>query len=151
MNRWEHLLDLRPVSLMEHLLEEAAKVLAGELAEWPLPIQDLDESTFDTFAPWFTAEALRPDPRAYREAFRLTDWELAREFDAVDDYMRNRRWMEAGLAVDDKAVVMLISRWLLEHLLSLTEATEGRVKRAHLRDCLARIERKHSALPPLPS
>lgn len=142
MNRWEHLLDLRPVSLIEHLLEEAAKILASELQTWPLPIQDMDETSFDAFASYFTADAPRPDRRAYVQAFRLTDWELGREFDAIDDYMRNRRWMSSGLTMEDKRVVLLISRWLVEHLLSLSEATEGRVKRPQLRDLLARLEKR---------
>ena len=43
--RWERILDQKPVSLQEHLLDEAAKVLLAELGQWPLPVEEIDEQT----------------------------------------------------------------------------------------------------------
>src|SRR5690242_7082211 len=44
-DRWNRILDQKAVSLREHLLDEAAKVLLGELRQWPLAIEEVDEHT----------------------------------------------------------------------------------------------------------
>lgn len=138
-SRWDHLFDLKPVPLVDHLLEEVAKLLARDLQSWPPPVQELDLDTGGAFAPLFTEARPRPSPAVYAEALRLADWELAREFDAYDEYMRNKRYLERGLAPDERLPLLFLGRWLTEQMLGLGEATEGRVKRAHMRDCLGRL------------
>lgn len=140
-SRWDYLFERKPVPLMEHLLEEVARLVAKELARWP-PAVELDEATGARFAPLLGPDAPRPAPEVFREAFRLARWELQRELEAYDDYLRNRRWLERGLAPGDRLALELISRWLLEQLLALGEATEGRVNRRLMLDCLERIERR---------
>ncbi|WP_426754110.1 hypothetical protein [Myxococcus sp. Y35] len=149
-SRWDHLFDLKPVSLVDHLLEEVAKLLHKDLLQWPPPVQELDLDTGGSFAPLFTEPRPRPAPAVYREAFRLAQWELARETDAYDDYMRNKRYLERGLAPDDRVALLFLSRWLTEQMLGLGEATEGRIKRKHMRDCLERLQSKLSGIQ-LPS
>jgi hypothetical protein len=141
-SRWDLLLDQKPISLTDHLLTEVAKLLAKDLSGWPPPIQELDPVAGRQFEPLLTPDGKRPSEDVYAEAFRLARWELTREVDAYDDYMRNRRWMEKGLAADDKLALLFISRWLVEQLLALGEATEGRVKRAQMVECLERLSRQ---------
>jgi hypothetical protein len=141
-SRWDLLLDRKPVDLQEHLVEEVSKLLAADLDGWPLPIQELDLETGRRFSGLVTGEVPRPAEAVFTESFRLARWELEREVAAVDDYMRNERWAQAGLAPADKPALLFISRWLTEQLLSLSEATEGRVKRPRLVDCLDRIRRR---------
>ncbi len=145
-SRWDHLFDLKPVSLLDHLLEEVAKLLHKDLLQWPPPVEELDLDTGGHFAPLFTEPRPRPSPAVYREAFRLAHWELSHETDAYDDYMRNKRYLERGLAPDDRRALLLLSRWLTEQMLGLGEATEGRVKRKHMRDCLERLQSKLSGI-----
>src|SRR5437868_9099978 len=128
-SKWERLLETKPIPLLDHLVEEAAKLLAADLQKWPLPIQDLDPVAGARFAPLLEPEAPRPDDRAYHEAFRLTRWELEHDLEAYDDYMRNRRWMERGLPPESKGVLLFLSRWLYEQVTALAEATGNRVKR----------------------
>ncbi|MBI3183405.1 MAG: hypothetical protein HYZ28_14805 [Myxococcales bacterium] len=144
-SRWESLLDRKPVPLVEHLLEEVAKLVAADLERWPLPLTELDLSTGRQFEPLLAPGSARPGEAVFREAFRLARWELSHQAEAYDDYMRNRRWAEQGIPPNEKQALLLASRWLVEQLLSLAEATEGRVKRGHLLDCLERIERHHRA------
>jgi hypothetical protein len=138
-SRWDHLFDRKPVSLTEHLVEEVSKLLAADLAQWPLPVQELDIATGRAFAPLLDARSARPSGPVFTEAFRLARWDLERQVDASDDYVRNRRWMEHGLTPEDKLALLFISRWLVEQLLALREATEGRVSRKMLVDCLDRM------------
>ena len=139
-SRWERLLEQKPIPLIDHLLEEVARLLAADLSGWPPPIQDLDPLTGARFAPLFEPDSVRPDDRAFDEAFRLTRWELEHDLDAYDDYMRNRRWLERELPPDSKPVLLLLSRWLYEQLSGLAEATGNRVKRAHLAQVLERAQ-----------
>ncbi len=141
-SRWDVLLDQKPIPLTEHLLNEVAKLLARDLRRWPPPIQELDLVAGRAFDAVFEPDSPRPPEEAYAEAFQLARWELTRELDAYDDYMRNRRWLERGLAPDDKPFLLFLSRWLVEQMLSLGEATEGRIKRAQMVSCLERLERR---------
>ncbi|WP_338864326.1 hypothetical protein [Myxococcus stipitatus] len=141
-SRWDHLFDLKPIPLLDHFVEEVAKLLAKDLRQWPPPVSELDLDTGGAFAALFTEPTPRPSPVVYAEAFRLTRWELAHETDAYDDYMRNKRYLEHGLAPTDRTPLLFLSRWLTEQMLGLGEATEGRVKRKHMREILDRMESK---------
>lgn len=144
-SRWDYLFERKPLPLMEHLLAEVARLLAQELSRWPLPVAELDLSTGSQFAPLLAPDSRRPSPEVFEEAFRLARLELERELEAYQDYLHNRRFLERGLSPEDKPALLFISRWLLEQLLGLGEATEGRVNRARMLDCLERIRRASTA------
>jgi hypothetical protein len=138
--RWERLLDEKPIPLLEHLLDEVARLLQKELQAWPLGIQELDTATGGRFADLLTGDAKRPPKQVFSQALSLARWDLERAADRVDDYFRNRRYGEAGLTDADRPALLFVSRWLLEQLLSVAEATSGRVKRADLLRVLDRLE-----------
>jgi hypothetical protein len=138
---WDHVLERKPASLVEHLLDEVAKLLAADLRRWPLPAIDLDLDTGRKFAPLLHPDSVRPDDAVFDEAFRVAQWELEREIDASADYFRNRRWSERGLPDGARTPILFISRWLVEQLLSLREHTHSRLTRAQLVDCLERVKR----------
>jgi hypothetical protein len=140
-SRWDLLLDRKPIPLVEHLLDEVSRLVANDLGKWPLPIQETVEPG-DQFAGHFAPDAPRPPPAVFEEAFRIARWELEREFEAIDDYMRNHRWSARGLPASDKSAILLVCRWLVEQLLSLREYTQNRITRPMLVDCLGRIERR---------
>jgi hypothetical protein len=135
-SRWDLLLDTKPVSLLRHLLDQVPGLLAKDLSQWPLPIQELDPETGRRYAPLLDPASVRPGKEVFAEAFRLARWELERDVEAVDDYMRNQRWAAHGLTAEAKLALLFISRWLVEQLLSLREATHGKVTRVQLVECL---------------
>lgn len=143
-SRWDFVFDLKPIPLVDHLLEEVAKLVARDLARWPLPVQELDADTGRTFAALLLPDARRPADAVFHEAFRLARWELERDLEASAEYMRNRRYLEHGITESDRRALLFVSRWLVEQLLSLNEATSGRIKRPQLVDCLDRIRRRFS-------
>jgi hypothetical protein len=138
-NRWERLLEQKPVPLREHLLDEVARSLAGEWRNWPLPVAEVDHSTPAAQLELLSGRAPRPPPEVYAEALKLTRWDIERAHQATDDYFRNQRYRAAGVVDADKPVLLLLNRWLLEQLLSLGEATEGRLKRSDLATVLERL------------
>lgn len=150
-SRWDSLLETKPIPIMDQLLEEVARLLTKDLSQWPPPVQEIDLDTGGTFAPLFLEHPPRPSPAVYSEALRLAHWELAREFDAYDDYMRNKRYLERGLAPTDRLALLFLNRWLVEQMLGLGEATEGRVKRPMMRQILEKVEAKLRLVQPPPS
>lgn len=139
-SRWDYLFETKPIPLMDHMLEEVAKLLAKDLQQWPPPVQEIDLEVGGQFATLFTEPPPRPIRAVYDEALRLSRWELARELEAYDDYMRNKRYLERGLAPTDRRVLLFLNRWLVDHMLGLGEATGGRVNRRLMSRCLDRLE-----------
>jgi hypothetical protein len=43
--------------------------------------------------------------------------------------LRNRRYQEAGITDRERPLLLLVSRWVLEQLSALSDATEGRIDR----------------------
>lgn len=150
-SRWDFLLETKPIPLMDHLLEEVAKLLTKDLSKWPPPVQEVDLDIGGTFAPLLLEHPPRPALAVYSEALRLSRWELAREFDAYDDYMRNKRYLERGLAPTDRLALLFLNRWLVEQMLGLGEATEGRVKRQMMQRILDKVEARLRLVQPPPS
>lgn len=140
-SRWERILDSKPIPVIEHLKDEVAKLLTKDLATWPPQMMDVDPDYAARNVSTLGPDAKKPEPKVFLEAVRLTKWDLDREFDAYDDYIRNERFIERGLAATDKPVLLLLQRWLTEQLLALGEATEGRIKRKDMLDVLDRLSR----------
>jgi hypothetical protein len=150
-SRWDHLFEAKPVPILDHLLEEVARLLAKDLSRWPPPVQEIDLDVGGTFAPLFLEPTPRPSQAVFDEALRLSRWELGREFDAYDDYMRNKRYLERGLAPTDRLPLLFLNRWLVEQMLGLGESTEGRVKRPMMIQILDKVEAKLRLVQPPPS
>lgn len=139
-SRWDYLFEAKRIPMMDHLLEEVAKLLAKDLERWPPPVEEIDLDAGGQFAPLFTEPTPKPAPGVYAEALRLARWDLTREFDAYDDYMRNNRYLERGLAPTDRLPMLFLSRWVVEQMLGLSESTDGRVTRKLMGQCLDRLE-----------
>lgn len=148
MGRWDHLYELKPVSLGEAFVEEAAKVVAKDLQGWPPPVEGWHSPQDEArFGPLVAPGSARPDAKIFAAAFRIARLELMREFEQIDEFMRNERWREftaPGAGVD---AMLFLSRYLTEQMLAIAEATEGRIKRPMLVDLLLRAERRLSGSP----
>ncbi len=139
--RWDLILDQKPRPLLEHVLDEVAKLFAADLSAWPPKIEAFDEVTGVKLAALVAETPRKPGLSTFHQAFHLTRLDLGRQLDAYDDYLRNQRWLEAGLTAKDKPMLLFLSRFMTEQLLALGEATHGRVTRAVMLDLLARTER----------
>ncbi len=141
--RWERLLESKPVPILDHLVEEVAQLFAQDLARWPLEIDEFEGAQGEAVRALFVERPQPPSPEAWRQAFKLARWDVDRELEAYDDYVRNRRWLEAGLAPGDRALLLFLSRFLSEQAWGLAEATHGRLTRHRLLEVLDRTERHH--------
>lgn len=141
IGRWERILESKPIPVVDHLVAEVGKLLAKDLEQWPLPIEELDVKLEPSFAPLLLPDARRPSPKVFTEALRLVRWELAREVAAYDDYMRNRRYLAAEVLETERPALLLISRYVVEQLLALGEATEQRINRKRMAEVTSHLER----------
>ena len=141
-SRWEQLLDKKPVPLIEALLDEAAKFFCDQLSVWPPELMELELPAGRETAALLEATTQRPRKEIWREAFELARWDLNRDFEIFDEYMRNRRYLDKGLTEAERPLVLFLSRLLTEHALGLNEATEGRVNREKMVDLLHRTEKR---------
>lgn len=145
-SRWDHLFDLKPVPLVEHVLDEVSKLVAKDLSGWPLQVEEFHSAAdAERFRPLLEPAAPRPDDKVFTIALRLARLELLREYEQIDAFMRNERWREftpPGYGYD---AMIFISRFLVEQMLALGEATQGRIKRPQLVECLLRAEHRLKA------
>jgi hypothetical protein len=141
-SRWDRILDARPVPLVDHLLDEVAKLVTQDLVQWPLPFHELDPAAARPFEEVLAPGRPRPSHAVFAESFRLARWELERETAAYDEYMRNKLYLQHGVAAGDRQALLFVSRWLVEQLLALGESTSSRINRKLMLDGLARIERQ---------
>jgi hypothetical protein len=141
-SRWDRLLEQKPIPLSEHLANEAARHLCAELRRWPLPIEGLEPGASREVVELLGPDSPRPPAEVFTAALRLARWDVEREHEAYDDYIRNRRYLEAGMVEADRPALLLISSWVLEQLLALSEATGGRVNRKALVSIIERIGRQ---------
>lgn len=137
-SKWDLVLGARPRPIIEHLVGEVARLFAQDLATWPPEVEAFEGAEGARLVDLLAEHPDRPDPRLYREAFELTRLDLSREFEALDDYWRNQRWLSAGLAAREKGMLQFLSRFMAEQLLALGEATEGRINRSRMLDVLDR-------------
>jgi hypothetical protein len=137
--RWEFLEGVRAMTAAEAIVHEAAKLLAGELARWPPRVEWTDATAAARYAPLYADAAPRPTDLAVREGMRLARWEMERDVQAIDFYMRNDLAAKVTTTAHDRLALDLVWRYLTEAMLALQELCGGRLKRAHLIDCLLKL------------
>lgn len=140
-SRWDYLYDLKAVPLEEHLLKEAARGLAERLLAWPPEILEWSSAADRLrFEPLLAPGTPRPSALVFREAFRLARWELERDYEAIDSYMRCEAWA-SSLPKSGYDALVFLYKYLTEEMLAIGDATEGRIGRKALSACLSETER----------
>jgi hypothetical protein len=139
MGRWDRFHEARRQAVDDWLADEVVKVLTADLRQWPPPIalwNDLQvrERYEDALAP----ECPRPPLPVFRAAFQLARWEMEREYEAIDHYVRNDRAATATANPRERICLRLLHAWLTDSCLEILEASP--LKRPKLVECLLRIE-----------
>ena len=141
MGRWDFLYDLKARPIGDWLLDRLAEELAQDVRAFP-PQVDVweDEQARTHFAPLLAA-GVPPSEMAVRTAIWLAQADLRREFEAVDQFMR-----EGGIdhrlgTPTDRELCRFLWRYLEDKCLAFAEATQSRFKRTELADALGRTER----------
>ncbi|MDF1562943.1 MAG: hypothetical protein P1V51_07855 [Deltaproteobacteria bacterium] len=129
---YEWLYELKPIPIKEKVLEEVVRHILEELKTWPPPVTDWEsEAAGQRFAPLYE-EPRPPTPALWRRALQLVRWEMEREFEAIDETMRNERWREDDDHAQAHAALLLIWQWLTELLLAVREHSQQSITRSDL-------------------
>ncbi len=129
---YEWMYELRPIPIKEKVLEQVVEHVLKDLERWPPPVIDwLDENSTARFAPLYQ-EPRRPPQALWRRALQLVRWEMQREFDAIDETMRNERWRDDDTHAQAHPALLLIWQWLTEVLLAVREHSKQSITRADL-------------------
>lgn len=141
--RWDFLEGLRLKTAADVLVEEVARILVDELTRrWPPQVEWTDADAAARFAPLYEPGAPRPSTAALREGLRLARWEIEREVEAIDFYLRNDHAGRVVATPQDRLALELVWKLVTEWLYELRERTENRLTRRHLVACLDEVERR---------
>ena len=150
-SKWQQLLELeaKPRTLEDQLIEEAAKLLAKELAgPFPPEIGGFElGADAARFGPLFEEPRVRPGPGVFRAAFHLARLELQREIEEIDLYMRQQRYLADAPGERDKLAMLFLARWLTEQMFAFKDQLRTKLSRARLAELLERAERTLLGLP----
>jgi hypothetical protein len=146
--RWDWLEDLKPRSVADTLVAEAAKVVIGALKAWPPSLEWTDAGEMTRFAPLYAAGAPKPSAAVIGEGLRLAMLELDRDVEAIDFFMRNDYATRVCSTANERLALELVWRVATEWMLELGERTQGRLRRPALRHCLERVAAAFPAAPP---
>ena len=139
-DRWSWLEGVRPTSLEDTLVHEAARVMADELFDWP-PRIDWDDARMQAeLAPLFAPAARGPSLAAIDVGFRFARWELERRYDAIDHAARNDTINRELDDARDRLMARFLWHWVPEWLFQLKERTGPRIARTHLLAALEQAE-----------
>jgi len=142
VGRWDFLYDLKARPIGDWLLDRLAEELAADVRAFPPPVDEWeDEVTRTRFAPLLAGGA-RPSEVAVRTAIWLAQADLRREFEAVDQFVRQGGIDERLGSPDDRELCQFLWRYLEDKCLAFAEATRSRFTRAQLADALARTEKQ---------
>ena len=142
MGRWDYLYDAQSRPIGDYLLDELAKHLEKEVRGFP-PEVDFGEDLASgaRYGP-LLASGKKPSDIAVQTAIWLARNDLLREFEAVDQFMRNGGLDERLGSDEDRELCRFLWQFLVEECLSFSEASNSRFKHADLAEALARLEKR---------
>ncbi len=142
MGRWDWVYDLKSQPVGDFLLDKLAENLAEDVIHFPPQVDGWeDEATKARFEP-LLASGRQPSEMAVRTAIWLVQADLRREFEAVDEFMRNGGLDDRLGSPEDRELCRFLWRFLEDKVLAFAEASQSRFKRAELAEAMAKLERR---------
>ncbi len=142
MGRWDWVYDLKSQPIGDYLLDKLAEHLEEDVRHFPPDVDAWeDAATQARFEPLLRT-GKQPSELAVRTAIWLVQADLRREFEAVDEFMRNGGLDDRLGSPDDRELCRFLWRFLEDKVLAFAEASQSRFKRAELAEAMAKLERR---------
>jgi len=142
MGRWDYLYDVKPRPIGDYLLDELAKKLERDIREFPPGVEVWEDPVAQARYEQLLASGARPSDLAVQTAIWLARSDLLREFDAVDQFMRQGGLDERLSSAEDRELCHFVWQFLVDECLAFSEACRSRFKHAELADALLRLEKR---------
>jgi hypothetical protein len=142
MGRWDWVYDLKSQPVGDYLLDKLAENLEADVKHFPPQVDGWeDEATQKRFEP-LLATGRQPSELAVRTAIWLVQADLRREFEAVDEFMRNGGLDDRLGSPEDRELCRFLWRFLEDKVLAFAEASQSRFKRAELAEAMTKLEKR---------
>jgi hypothetical protein len=148
-NPYEWLYEREAQPLKSYVLDEVAKLLAAAVEAFPPTIEDWErEDLRQRFEPLLRRVQGRPDVRVVRCALQLFRWEIERDVERIDGYMRGEHWREHGLGPDELETAIFLWQFWLDQTLAFKEYAQEKFTRKELLGLADRLDTRLVEAPP---
>ena len=128
-NPYEWLYEREKQPLKEYVLDEVAKHLSRAVEAFPPSIEEWENEELRTrYAPLLATVTQRPRVGVVRVALRLYRWELERDVEAIDHYMRNQHWAAEELSPIELEVATFLWQYWLDQTLAFKEYVQEKFR-----------------------
>ncbi len=132
MRDWEWLEGVKSQSPSEVAIAELGKLLAEELGNWPPQVEWDSEEQRRPYEKLLAPGSATPSATVFVEALKLARWELEREDEALNQYLRNHHLERACPLQSEQQAATFLQLYFVEAFYELIERTENRVKRREI-------------------
>lgn len=145
-NPYAWLYEKQSHPLKEWVLDEVAKVLIDAVENFPPQVEEWERPDLkERFAPLL--EEIKPplNRDALRLALKLFRWEIEREYELIDSYMRGHHHQEYRLDAQNLELALFLWHLFTDQMLAFMEVGTGKFLR---KEMLGLVERLESRLLP---
>lgn len=140
-NQYQWLYDTQTQPLKTYVLDEVAKLLAGAVEQWPPKLEQWErEDQRARFEPLLAQVREPPGQRVIAAALQLYRWELEREVELIDRYMRGEHWQEHRLGPMELETVLFLWQYWTDQTLAFKEYAQGKFRQSELLGLADRLE-----------
>jgi hypothetical protein len=132
-NPYEWLYERESQPLKSYVLDEVAKQLALAVEQFPPTIEEWEREDLRLrFEPLLSRPAERPRLAIVRAALTLYRWELERQLEAIDSYMRSETWRKQQLEAAEFETALFLWHYWVDQTLAFQEFAQNKFKRQEL-------------------
>lgn len=133
-NPWEWLYEREAQPLKAYVLDEVARQLAAAVERFPPDIDAFERPEVERrFALVLAENRGRPSLPCVRVALKLYRWDLEREIELIDRYVKGGHLeAEAHLSRLEWELAQLLWQYWLDQTLAFSEYAQGKFRRAEL-------------------
>ncbi|HYZ90690.1 MAG TPA: hypothetical protein VE620_15445, partial [Myxococcales bacterium] len=124
MGRWDYLVERKPQTLKEYVLDHVADRLAGDLRSWPPAIDEwLDEPMREKFRAAIERSSA-PGLDTLRVGCEMARRELLREYDLIDAFWRSGRQRDLLPDELEETTAHFVTRFLVDAALGFQDLAQ---------------------------
>lgn len=140
-NPYEWLYQSESQPLKSFVLDEVAKLLAAAVESFPPIIEEWERPEMrERFEPLLARVRGRPSDASVKIALRLYRWELEREVEAIDAWMRGEHWRETGAGPEDLELALFLWHFWVDQTFAFKEFAQGKFAQHELLGLADRLD-----------